>query len=63
MKPKKEVKMRYNVNVVVTITLNAENQNDACEQAKSIVANCLDGKTNNNCYPDWIMVTKADYSI
>ena len=55
--------MRYNVNVVVTITLVAENQNDACEKAQSIVANCLDGKTNNNCYPDWIRVTKANYSI
>ena len=55
--------MRYNVDVVVTITLEAENQNDACEQAQSIVANCLDGKTNNNYYPNWIGVTKAKYSI
>lgn len=54
--------MRYNVDVVVTVTLEAENQNDACDKAQSLVAKCLDGKTNNDYYPNWIGIKKAKYS-
>ena len=37
-------KNTYNVDVVVTITLQAENQNDACSKAQKLVDECLDGK-------------------
>ena len=43
-------KNTYNVDVVVTITLQAENQNDAWME-----------KTNNNFYPDWIGIRKLKY--
>ena len=55
-------KQTYNVEVVVTITLDAETQNDACAKAQNIVAKCVEGKTQNNYYPDWIGVRKAKYS-
>ena len=51
----------YDVDVVVTITLQAENQNDACANAQKLVDECLDGKTNNNFYPDWIGIRKLKY--
>lgn len=52
----------YDVDVVVTITLQAENENDACSKAQKLVDECLDGQTNNNFYPDWISVRKCKYS-
>ena len=55
-------KSTYDVDVIVTITLQAENQNDACSNAQKLVDECLDGKTNNNFYPDWIAVRKSKYS-
>ena len=48
----------YNVEVVVTITLEAENQNDACSKAQNLVYNCVEGKTNNDYYTDWIGIRK-----
>ena len=51
----------YDVEIVVTITLEAETQNDACAKAQSLVAKCVEGKTQNNYYPDWIGVRKAKY--
>ena len=51
----------YNVDVVVTITLEAENQNDACQKAQDLVWNCVNGKTNNNYAPQWIGIRKTKY--
>ena len=56
-----EEKNTYDVDVVVTITLQAENQNDACSKAQKLVDECLDGITNNNFYPDWIGIRKLKY--
>lgn len=52
----------YNVEVLVTITLEAENQNEACSKAQNLVYKCVEGKTNNDYYPDWIGVRKGKYS-
>ena len=51
----------YDVDVVVTITLQAENQNDSCSIARQIVNNHLLEYKNNIFYPDWIGVRKLKY--
>lgn len=56
-----EEKNTYNVDVVVTITLQAENRSDACNRARAIVNENLRGHKNKDSYPDCIRVKKLSY--
>ena len=56
-----EEKNTYNVDVVVTITLQAESRSVAYNRARAIVNENLRGHKNNDLYPDCIRVKKLSY--
>lgn len=47
---------KYEVDVVVTLTIEAEDPNTAIEKATKIVNDCIKGKTNNRRLPVWYRV-------
>ena len=49
---------KYEVDVVVTLTIEADNPDLASKKATKIVDDCVKGKTNNIYYPEWTTIRK-----